>query len=68
MNYNKQPESQRGQTPQAAGGGAVAAGLDEAGGGVPGDARADSLSRDAANFIGLVLGCIETKFCKQICV
>ena len=30
MNYNKQPESQRGQTPQAVGGGAVAAGLDEA--------------------------------------
>ena len=24
--------------------------------------------RDAANFIGIVLGCIETKFCKYICV
>ena len=23
---------------------------------------------DAANFTGLVLGCIETKFCKKICV
>ena len=26
------------------------------------------LSRDAANFTGLVLGCIETRFCKKICV
>ena len=27
--------------------------------------RAMDLSRDAAIFTGLVLGCIETKFCKQ---
>ena len=26
------------------------------------------LSRDAANFTVLVLGCIETNFCKKICV
>ena len=26
--------------------------------------RSSRLSRDAANFTGLVLGCIETKFCK----
>ena len=25
-------------------------------------------SREAANFTGLVLGCIEPKFCKKICV
>ena len=29
---------------------------------------AQPLSRDAANFTGLVLGCIETKFCKKIYV
>ena len=27
-----------------------------------------SVPRDAANFRGLVLGCIEAKFCKKICV
>ena len=30
--------------------------------------RGGNLSRDTANFTGLVLGCIETKFCKKICV
>ena len=32
----------------------------------PGRGRNGRLSRDAANFTGLVLGCIETKFCKKI--
>ena len=27
-----------------------------------------SMPRDAANFRGLVLGCIEANFCKEICV